>query len=120
MQQANVSLTSSLAASRWWGSIDLNRKGEKLPLGCSAEYPGHPRVQKSHDGSEDLVRSKGITPMNPQHPPPQTQHHRLIGMGLDLFDVAETQRPQSFGKAVFKKKALLCCGVTSLPRLHNP
>jgi hypothetical protein len=103
-EQPQVSRTGSFSTRRPLRGqcIGLNREVEKLPLGGSSERARDPGIQKPNDGLQHAIRRETIAPVDPEDPPAKAQHHRLVRMSQDLFDVPETERLQPFGKTVFK------------------
>jgi hypothetical protein len=104
MEKKHVSGPSPFAAS--WSlrrlHIGVGGKLEELSFCGFSERPRHPGIQKPNDGLQHAIRRETIAPVDPEDPLAKAQHHRLVRMSQDLFDVPETERLQPFGKTVFK------------------
>jgi hypothetical protein len=106
----------------------LYRKRQELALGRPPEYPGDSRIQEPDNRLEDTIRGKGIASMNAENAPVEAEHHRSVGMSLNVFDVPEAESLQSGWEAVFEPRRLprcpadplTICPAAPLPRVHSP
>jgi hypothetical protein len=92
-EQAHIARPRALAPSSPFraGRIDMDRKLEKLSFRRSPMRSRDARVQKSNDGLEHSIRGKGVSSVDPEHPPAQAQHDCLIGMGDDSLYIFQAK-----------------------------
>jgi hypothetical protein len=69
----------------------FHSKLEKLPLGCPAERTRHSSAEEPNDGLENPIRCAGISPVNAEDSPVDTEHHRAVGVGDNSIDVPEPE-----------------------------
>jgi hypothetical protein len=104
MKKHQISRTRPLATRgplRRWG-IELYREFEKLSFRGSSERSRHPGIQEADDCLEDTIRSEGIAPMYPENPPAEAEHHRLVGMRDNSFDLPQTECLQAVRKTILE------------------
>ncbi len=114
------------SGARW--RMLLNWKREELTLGPEAQRPRHPGVQELDDGLQHSIRRKSIAPVNPENPLIEAEHHRSVGVGLNLFDVTKAKGLKPNRETILKSGGLPRCpadpltfyAAVPLPRLHSP
>jgi hypothetical protein len=113
MQQAQVAGTSPFWSARPGSRrcVGLDRELQELPLRRSPERPRNPRIEKANHCLQHLVRREGVAPMNPQHPPAEAQHHRLICMGDHSLDIFQAESQEALRQTILEEKTLI---------LHSP
>jgi hypothetical protein len=89
MEQSHISRAGPLATRRALRCrrVGMHRKFEELSFGRSAQHPRDSGIQKPNDCLQHAIRSEGVPPMNAQHSPVKTEHHRLVRVGQDSFDI---------------------------------
>ena len=106
----------------------LDGKGEELKLGGPPQRPWYARVEESHDRLQDSIRGKGVAAVNSQNAPPETEHHRTVGMDDDPIYFPQAQRRQTLWKTFLQRNKLPRCpyaplragSADPLTRLHSP
>jgi hypothetical protein len=92
VQQKHVTGSGAFAAGGFLrGRVLFHWKLEKLPLGCPAERTRHSSVEEPNDGLENPIRCVGVSSVNAEDSPVDTEHHGPIGVGDDTIDVPEPE-----------------------------
>jgi hypothetical protein len=81
-------------------------KLEELSFCGLSERPRNARIQKPNHGLQHAIRRERVTPVDAEGPPAQTQHHRLVRVGQDSFDITETERLQPIRKTILEEETL--------------
>jgi hypothetical protein len=79
-------------------SVRLHRKRQELALGRPAEHPRNPAVEETHDRLEYPVRRKRVASMNTEDTAVEAEHHRTVGMGVNPFDLSETEHDETIAE----------------------
>jgi hypothetical protein len=113
IQQCHVSGAGALNP-RALTRCDIGRdwKSQEFTLGLPSAAPRDARIEELNDGSQHLIRSKSVSPVETQCASTQTQHHRRVGVGLNPIHFDQPKSPKSLGQTLFEEKALA--------RYHSP
>ena len=134
MKETNVSRTSPLASRLPFRRRDvgMHRKCEELSLRGATERSRHAWIEKSNDSLQHTIGRESVASVYAENAPAQAEHHRLVRVSKDSFDLPETEGLQPRGKTVLEQEALPRrraappphlrprFPASPLPRLHSP